>query len=116
MKKIISTIIGLFFLTTGTAFADCEIGLAWTPDPLAVNQMVYHNPDGVVDNGDEILKATLSGFSDTQYQWLDVGACPANNKVYVTTEYSGGLTIKSPELTVSTAVGAILTNSVKIEQ
>ena len=113
MKKI-SLVLALVFCFGSIAFADCEIDLAWTPDPLAVSQEVWHNPDGVLDNGDEVSKASGLAAAIQSYSWIDTGVCPSSNTVYVVTEFTGGVTSKSAEFAVLDAVGAILNNAVRI--
>ena len=59
MLKKILLIALILFGSMSVAQADCTIGIAWTPDPAQsaiTEQEVWHNPDGVIDNGDEVLK------------------------------------------------------------
>ncbi len=117
MKKLflLTMTVLVYVVCANLADADCDIGIAWTPDPLAVTQDVVHNPDGVVNNGDEVVKTSL-GSTGSQYQWTDTGTCPVANTIYINTIYAGGVSMKSSEFIVLDVVGAILNNAVKVDK
>lgn len=104
-------------LLASSAFAqECHVGVAWTPDPAqsaVVEQRVYHDTDGV-DGGDTLVGTMAQAVN--QHSWIVASACYPSDVVYVTTVYTGGLTVKSARVPVQSVVGAILTNSVKHQQ
>ena len=113
MKKLIITLAIIMLAATVNA-QTCNVGVAWTPDPVGaasiVEQRVYHDTDGV-DGGDTL--AGTVGPTANVHQWVLARACYTSDRVYVTTVYTGGLTVVSPKVAVQNVVGAILTNSVK---
>lgn len=116
MKKLFLAL-AIVLLAASANAQTCNVGVSWTPDPVGVptvtEQRVYHDTDGV-DGGDTLV-GTVSPTVQT-YQWTLASACFPSDRVYVTTVYTGGLTVVSPKVPVQTVVGAILTNSVKHQE
>ena len=116
MKKLLIAL-AIVFLAAPVMAQTCNVGVAWTPDPVGaaaiVEQRVYHDTDGV-DGGDTL--AGTVGPTVSVHQWTLASACFASDRVYVTTVYNGGLTVVSAKVAVQSVVGAILTNSVKHQQ
>lgn len=113
MKKLILTL-AILFLAAPSFAQTCNVGVAWTRDPIGaptvVEQRVYHDTDGV-DGGDTLVGTV--GPTVNVHQWSLSSACFPSDRVYVTTVYTGGLTVTSAKVAVQNVVGAILTNSVK---
>lgn len=120
MRNLIAVLVMVTALVAIAPFASaqtCNVGVSWTPDPIGAptvtEQRVYHDTDGV-DGGDTLV-GTVSPTVQT-YQWTLASACFPSDRVYVTTVYTGGLTVVSPKVAVQSVVGAILTNSVKHQE
>lgn len=113
MKKLFLVFAIVLMAATVNA-QTCNVGVAWTPDPVGapavVEQRVYHDVDGI-DGGDTL--AGTVGPAVTVHQWVLARACYTSDRVYVTTVYTGGMTVTSAKVAVQNVVGAILTNSVK---
>ena len=117
IKAIILVLLAISFLSS-IAWADCTIGLSWTPDPAQsaiTEQEVWLNPDGILDNGDQILKSPVTP-STNQYEWTDTGDCLPAATVYVVTKYLTGTQVKSDEASIQDVVGAIISIAVKHQQ
>lgn len=116
MKKLLFVLAIVLFAAPAMA-QTCNVGVAWTPDPVGapsvVEQRVYHDTDGV-DGGDTLVGTV--GPAVNLHQWTVASACYPSDRVYVTTVYTGGLTVVSPKVAVQNVVGAILTNSVKHQE
>jgi len=116
LKKLLLVL--AIVLLAGPAFAQtCNVGVAWTHDPVGaaaiVEQRVYHDTDGI--DGGDTLAGTVGPIANV-YQWTLASACYPSDRVYITTVYTGGLTVTSTKVPVQNVVGAILTNSVKHQQ
>src|SRR5574343_1800316 len=116
MKKLF-LVLSIIFIAVSANAQTCNIGVAWTLDPIGaptvIEQKIYHDTDGV-DGGDTL--AGTVGPTVNVHQWTLASACFPSDRVYVTTVYTGGLTVVSPKVPVQTVVGAILTNSVKHQE
>jgi len=118
-KTVILTTLFLLFAGISVG-ADCIIGLNWTPDPVqsaVTGQEVWYNPDGVVDNGNEVLKAGALASDTNQAEFTEVGVtCSASHTVYVVTKYIGGIEKKSNEIIPQSVVGAVLDLAIQDQQ
>ena len=117
MLKIIAILATV--LLVSVANADCIIGLTWTPDPAqsaVTEQEVWYNPDGVVDNGDEVLKHDALAADVNQAEFTETGDCLTGHAVYVVTKYIGSIEKKSAEVQPTSVVGAILNLAVQDQQ
>ena len=116
MKKLFF-ILALVLLAAPAFSQTCNVGVAWTPDPVGaaaiVEQRVYHDTDGI--DGGDTLAGTVGPVANV-HQWTLASACYPSDRVYITTVYTGGLTVTSAKVAVQNVVGAILTNSVKHQQ
>ena len=116
MKKLF-LILAIVLLAVPSFAQTCNVGVAWTPDPVGaaaiVEQRVYHDTDGI--DGGDTLAGTVGPIANV-YQWTLASACYPSDRVYITTVYTGGLTVTSAKVAVQNVVGAILTNSVKHQQ
>ena len=116
MKKLL-LVLAILFCALPACAQTCNVGVAWTPDPVGaaaiVEQRVYHDTDGV-DGGDTLVGTV--GPTVNVHQWTVASACYPSDRVYVTTVYIGDLTVVSQKVSVQNVVGAILTNSVKHQQ
>lgn len=116
MKKLF-LVFALMLITIPACAQTCNVGVAWTPDPVGapsiVEQRVYHDTDGV-DGGDTLVGTV--GAAVNLHQWTLASACFSSDRVYITTVYQGGLTVVSAKAAVQNVVGAILTNAVKHQQ
>jgi len=117
MKKILFLVVAILLMAVSAQAQICNVGVAWTPDPVGaaaiVEQRVYHDTDGV-DGGDTLVGTVAPTVN--VHQWTVASACFASDRVYVTTVYNGGLTVVSAKVAVQSVVGAILTNSVKHQE
>ena len=97
----------------------CNIGVAWTPDPLGAptvtGQSIYHDSDSTDGNGADTLVATVAAGA-TQHQWTLSQACYATDRVYIVTNYTGGLTKASVKVPVQSVVGAVLSIAIRDAQ
>jgi hypothetical protein len=117
MKKIL-LISMMFVLSAGLASADCTIGLAWTPDPAqsaVTEQQVWYNPDGVANNGDEIMKVGTLAADVSQAEFTETGDCLAGHTLFVRTLY-GTIEVDSAEISPQNVVGAIISIAVEHQQ
>lgn len=116
MKKLL-IVLAILLITLPAYAQTCNVGVAWTPDPVGaaaiVEQRVYHDTDGI--DGGDTLAGTVGPVANV-YQWTLASACYPSDRVYITTVYTGGLTVTSAKVAVQNVVGAILTNSVKHQQ
>lgn len=100
-------------------FADCTIGVAWTPDPVGapaiVSQEIWHNPTTAA--GDEVVRVTL-GATDNTGSFTVTDDCSAlpDQTVFVKTKYLGDVEVDSAEVAPSDVVGAILQIAVQHTQ
>lgn len=112
MKKLILTVLTSILLVS-VACAGCRIGANWTVDPVGASvitgQELWHNPDGIVSNGDEVMGAAYDNVTVTG-NFLSATDCTAmpNMTVFVKTKYIGAIEVDSPEVIPSGVVGAIL--------
>ena len=121
MKKLFLFLIMLsgLMIFCGNIFADCTIGLAWTPDPAQsaiTEQEVWYNPDGIVNNGDEAMKGSALAADVNQFEFTETGDCLSGHKIYVLTKYLTGTEVKSNEIIPQDVVGAIISISVQHQQ
>ena len=118
MKKIILVLLAMvMFLFSTMAYAGCMIGVNITPDPLADDQELWLNPDGIATNGDEIIGVTLAGNAITG-SFLSATDCTAmpNMTVYIESHFPGGIELVSSEVAPSDIVPAILDLAIKHTQ
>ena len=118
MKKLL--LILAFALIALPAYSQtCQLGVAWTPDPLGAptvtGQTIYHDSDSTDGNGADTLVATVAA-NVTQHQWTLSRACYTADRVYVVTTYTGGLTKASPKVAVQSVVGAVLSIAIRDSQ
>ena len=97
----------------------CNLGVAWTPDPLGAptvtGQSIYHDSDSTDGNGADTLVATVAAGA-TQHQWTLSQACYAEDRVYIVTTYTGGLSKASAKVPVQSVVGAVLSIAIRDAQ
>lgn len=117
MKKIILVILVLSSMAV-PAFAGCYLGVTITPDPsgAADDQELWANPDGVVDNGDEYLGATLApdAVSGNFLATPDCTATPAIT-LYIKTHFPG-VELISNEVAPTDIVPAVIGLALKHQQ
>jgi len=116
MKKLFLTVIAIL-LTTSIAYAGCRVGANWVPDPsgAAIDQELWYNPDGVVDNGDEVLGQSYVGGATNTGNFLSATDCTAmpSVTVFVKSHYTGGIELVSNEIAPSDIVPAVLSLAIK---
>ena len=95
------------------------MGVAWTPDPLGAptvtGQSIYHDSDSTDGNGADTLVATVAAGA-TQHQWMLNQACYAEDRVYIVTTYTGGLSKASAKVPVQSVIGAVLSIAIRDNQ
>jgi len=106
----------MFVVFAGLADADCKIGANWTPDPVGdtviTAQELWYNPDGVVDNGDEVMGATYDALASTG-NFIVTGDCLVGQTIFIKTLYIGDISVNSAEMAPQDVVGAILSIAVE---
>jgi hypothetical protein len=118
MKKLFLAL-ALFLIAVPAFSQTCQMGVAWTPDPLGaptvVDQKIYLDQDSTDGNGADTLVGTVAA-SATQHQWSLAHACYSNDRVYIVTSYTGGLTKASAKVAVQSVVGAVISISIRDNQ
>ena len=96
MKKLFLTMFLILFFVS-IANAGCRLGANWTPDPsgAATSQELWYNPDGIADNGDEIMGQSFPS-----------GAATGN--FLVETDIFSGLTISERPYLDSVEMGKVI--------
>ena len=116
MKRVILACL-ILFLTASVACAGCRIGANWTPDPsgAALDQELWYNPDGVVDNGDEALGQSYVGGATNTGNFLSATDCTAmpSVTVFIKSHYTGGIELVSNDVAPTDIVPAVLSLAIK---
>jgi len=118
LKKLL-LVFAILLITLPACAQTCNLGVAWTPDPLGAptvtGQSIYHDSDSTDGNGADTLVATVAA-SATQHQWTLSRACYSADRVYIVTTYTGGLSKASAKVPVQSVVGAVLSIAIRDAQ
>jgi len=119
LKTLLITLSIVLLAAVSSNAQTCNLGVAWTPDPLGAptvtGQSIYHDSDSTDGNGADTLVATVAAGA-TQHQWTLSQACYAEDRVYIVTTYTGGLSKASAKVPVQSVVGAVLSIAIRDAQ
>ncbi len=116
MKKIIVlSAMAVLFVST-MAYAGCRIGANFNPGN-SINTEMWYNPDGIANNGDEILGASFgTGINTGNFLAPEDCATMPNVTVYVKGFYAGGVESKSNEMVPEDIIDVVLSNAAKLTE
>ena len=90
MKALLITLSIVLLAAVSVNAQTCNLGVAWTPDPLGAptvtGQSIYHDSDSTDGNGADTLVVTVAAGA-TQHQWTLSQACYPSDRVYIVTTW-----------------------------